>query len=113
AAWNQVPVQVDQRDLVNPGQIYNRPTSAWAKLPGGAAFEILVYTPPPASPGYASFATYTPAHRGPLVRAHHEVSFLGSGLGQAAPANANPAGVTASTRQVVHAPDPLSGGTDG
>ena len=112
-AWNQVPVQVDQRDLVNPGQIYNRPTSAWAKLPGGAAFEILVYTPPPASPGYTSFATYTPADRDPLVDANDEISFLGSDLGQVAPANANPAGVTTSTRQVVHATDPLAAGTDG
>src|SRR4029453_7636834 len=110
AAWNQVPVQVDQRDLVNPGQIYNRPTSAWAKLPGGAAFEILVYTPPPASPGYTSFATYTPPDRDPLVDANDEVSFLGSDLGQSAPAYANPAGVTASTRQVVHATDPLVAG---
>ena len=45
-AWHQVPVQVDQRDLVNPGRIYNRPESRWAKRPDGSSYEMLVYTPP-------------------------------------------------------------------
>src|SRR5262245_10013410 len=111
--WTQIPVQLDQRDLVNPGQIYNRPAANWAKLPGGAPFEILVYTPPPASPGYASSATYTPSDSNPLVDANDEISFMGSDVGKLAPANANPAGVTAATREAVHATDPLTSGADG
>src|SRR5262249_6319670 len=45
-SWHQVPVQVDERDLVNPGQILHRSTSNWAKLPDGSPFTILAYTPP-------------------------------------------------------------------
>src|SRR3954469_22287301 len=32
--WHQIPVQVDERDLVNPGQIYHRPTTIWPVLSG-------------------------------------------------------------------------------
>ena len=73
SAWTQVPVQVDQRDLVNPGQIYNRPASSWAKLPDGTPYKILVYTPPPPSPGYQSYATYTPSDSDPKLDANDEV----------------------------------------
>src|SRR6185437_9895763 len=47
SAWHQIPVQVDQRDLVSPGQIYHLPTSAYPKLFGTTTpYKILVYTPP-------------------------------------------------------------------
>lgn len=111
--WTQVPVQVDQRDLVNPGQIYNRPAASWAKLPDGSAYKILVYTPPPASPGYKTDATFTPPDSDPKVDANDEISFLAGDLGQQAPAGSNPAGVTTSTRQVASATDPLNPGSQG
>ena len=44
--WNQIPTQVDQRDWVNPGQILNRPASAYAEPAGGADYKVLVYTNP-------------------------------------------------------------------
>jgi hypothetical protein len=113
STWTQVPVQVDQRDLVNPGQIYNRPAASWAKLPNGSPYEILAYTPPPASPGYRSYATYTPPDRDPKLDANDEVTFLASDLGQQAPAGSAPSGVTASTRQVVQATDPITPDTNG
>ena len=34
STWHQIPVQVDERDLVNPGQIYHRPTNIWPTLSG-------------------------------------------------------------------------------
>jgi hypothetical protein len=114
SAFQQVPVQVDQRDFVNPGHIYNRPMSAWANLAGGGGpFTILVYTPPPASPGYTNFPTYTPADHDPTLDANDEVSFLGSDLGKAAPAGVNPPGVTTASRVEVHATDPLVSGAQG
>ena len=76
SAWNQIPVQVDPRDFVNPGQILNRPTNAYATLPGGAPYKILVYTDPPvASAGYTWWPTFTgvAAHTG--LGANDEVSF--------------------------------------
>ena len=106
--WSQVPVQVDERDLVNPGQIYNRPAAKWAKVPDGSPYEILAYTPPAVRPGYRSYSTFTPPDRNPKLDANDEVSFLAADLGQQAPAGANPSGVTTSTRQVVKATDPIA-----
>ena len=34
SAWHQIPVQVDERDLVSPGVIYHLPTSSYPKLYG-------------------------------------------------------------------------------
>lgn len=58
--WHQIPVQVDQRDFVNPGQILNRPASACASLPDGSSYKMLVYTnPASAAPGYTWWPTFT------------------------------------------------------
>ena len=94
--WNQIPVQVDQRDLVNPGQILNRPTSAYATLPDSTPYKILVYTNPRVtSPGYTWWPTFTglAAHAG--LGANDEVSFLANDAGKLAPAGiAAPAGAS-------------------
>ena len=85
-AWHQIPVQVDQRDLVNPGQILDRPTSAYAKLPDATPYKILVYTnPAAASPGYTWWPTFTgiAGHSG--LGALDEVSFMGFDAGQLPP----------------------------
>ena len=58
--WHQIPVQVDQRDFVNPGQILNRPASACASLPDGSSYKMLVYTNlASAAPGYTWWPTFT------------------------------------------------------
>ncbi len=110
SAWHQVPVQVDERDQVNPGQILHRPAASWAKLPGGAPFTILAYTPPPSpSAGYTSYPTYTPPDSDPTFDANDELSFLGNDTGKAADAAAgDPTQVDVSTRQQVHVTDPVT-----
>jgi hypothetical protein len=106
-AWQQIPVQVDQRDLVNPGRIYHRPSNRWAKRPDGNPFEMLVYTPPPASTGYRSYATYTPPDRDPDLDADDEVALLAADVGQLAPGSAgNPANVDPSTEERLTVGDP-------
>ena len=106
--WHQVPVQVDQRDWVNPGQILHRSVAGYATLAGGGPFTMLVYTPPPAAPGYQSWPVYTPADSDPNIDANEQVSFLSDDAGVAAGAGvADPAGVDTSTRQQVHVTDPL------
>ena len=100
SAWHQIPVQVDERDLVNPGQIYHRPTTIWPSLAGGGAYEMLVYTPPaaPRATGYTSAPTYTPSDSDPTFDGNDEVSFLANDTGkQAAGSVAAPAGVDATT----------------
>jgi hypothetical protein len=115
-AWNQVPVQVDERDLVSPGQIYHRPANLWPVLAGTSTpYEMLVYTPPrTATAGYTVFSTYTPSDADPMVDADDEVSFLANDTGQkVGDAVAAPAGVDPSSREEVKAADPLAGGQVG
>ena len=108
--WTQVPVQVDQRDWVNPGQILHRPTANWAKLPDASPFTTLVYTPPAASSaGYTSWDTYTPSDSDPMVDANDQISFLSddAGVQASSAAPAVPAGVDAASEQEVKVTDPL------
>ncbi len=107
--WNQIPTQVDQRDWVNPGQILNRPTSAYAKLPGGADYKVLVYTNPATpSPGYAWTPTYTGVAGHSGLGPDDEVSFLSNDAGVPAPAGtAAPDGVDASSVERVKVNDSL------
>ncbi|MCB1039234.1 MAG: hypothetical protein KDA94_06855, partial [Acidimicrobiales bacterium] len=107
--WHQVPVQVDERDLVNPGVIRHWPESQWHDLPDGRPFEILVYTTPrAASPGYRWWPTYTPVDRNPKVDADDEVVFLADDTAkEAAREISRPTGVVKSTEQHVTVTDPL------
>ena len=109
--WHQVPVQVDERDLVNPGQIYHLPTTSYPKLSGTTTpYKMLVYTPPTAlTAGYSSTPTYTPADSNPAFDANDELSFLSNDAGQQAGGSvANPASVDTATRQEVKVVDPLA-----
>jgi hypothetical protein len=111
-AWHQIPVQVDERDLVSPGQIYHRPTSSYPNLFGTTTpYKILVYTPPVSlSAGYtAAGTTYTPVDSDPKFDSNDQLSFLGNDTGeQAGGSVANPPGVDATTREEVKATDPLA-----
>jgi hypothetical protein len=113
--WVQVPVQVDQRDEVNPGKIFNRPLASYATLPGGAPYTLLVYTnPQTASPGYSWTPTYTGVASHSGLGNVDEVSFLASDTGQVAPVSAGaPPNVVASTREQVRATDPLQSNQSG
>ncbi len=109
-SWRQVPVQVDERDLVSPGQIYHLPTSSYPNLSGTTTpYEMLVYTPPATlTAGYTSVDTYTPHDADPTFDGNDELSFLANSTGkQAAGSLAAPAGVDAATRQEVVVSDPL------
>jgi hypothetical protein len=109
--WHQIPVQVDERDLVNPGQIYHRPASLWPKVFGTSTpYKMLVYTPPATlTTGYTVASTYTPTDGDPSFDANDELSVLANDTGkQAGGSVAAPSGVDPSTREVVKATDPLA-----
>ncbi len=109
--WHQIPVQVDERDLVNPGQIYHRPTNIWPVLSGTTTpYKALVYTPPPTlTAGYTSIPTYTPSDSDPTFDANDQLSLLANDTGKQADGSvAAPAGVDAATREEVKANDPLA-----
>jgi len=110
-AWQQIPVQVDERDLVNPGKILNWPTANWPKNADGTNFTILAYTmPATASAGYAAMSpTYTGTDSDPLFDANDQVSFLSNDAGeQVPPITAAPANTVAGVREEVKATDPLN-----
>ena len=110
-AWTQVPVQVDERDLVSPGVIYHLPVSSYPTLYGtSTTYKMLVYTPPPTvTAGYTSLDVYTPSDSDPTFDSNDELSFLAADTGKQADGPAgNPAGVDATTREEVKATDPLS-----
>lgn len=111
-AWHQIPVQVDERDLVNPGIIENRPESQHPTLYGTSdPYEILVYTQPSApAAGYSWVDTYTPTDSDPTLDADDEISFVVQDAGRPTDAAAPP-GVDASSRTPLRLTDPLDGRT--
>ena len=109
--WHQIPVQVDERDLVSPGQIYHLPAASYPTLFGTTTpYKMLVYTPPASlTAGYSSTATYTPADSNASFDTNDELSFLATDAGQQAVASvANPPGVDVASREEVKAVDPLA-----
>jgi hypothetical protein len=111
SAWHQIPVQVDERDMVSPGLIYHLPAASYPTLSGTSTpYKMLVYTPPSTlTAGYSSMGTYTPADSNPTFDANDELSFLANDSGvQAGGSVANPACVDVSSRQEVKATDPLA-----
>ncbi len=114
-AWQQVPVQVDERDIVNPGKILHWPTANWPKNADGTDFTILVYTAPSTpSAGYTNYPTYTGSDSNPLFDANDQISFLSNDAGQKAPAaTAAPPDTVNGIREEVKAVDPLNAGDVG
>ncbi len=112
STWHQIPVQVDERDLVSPGEIQHLPTSSYPKLYGTATpYEILVYTPPPTTTaGYTTWSTYTPPDSDPSLDADDEISFLANDAGRTTDAAAPP-GVDAASRTPLYLTDPIDGHT--
>ena len=110
SAWHQVPVQVDERDLVNPGEIYHRPCDSWPTLFGTATpYKMLVYTPPPDRHGRLHLARHVHAERHrPHVRRQRRALVPRRRHRQAGRrVRGAPAGVDAATREEVKATDPL------
>ena len=108
--WFQIPTQVDERDMVNPGQILHRATANYAKNADGTAFKVLAYTDlATASAGYKGWPTYTGTDSVPTVDANDEISFLATDTGkQIAVDTPAPADTLASSREEVKVTDPLT-----
>ena len=101
-AWQQVPVQVDQRKVVPFG---SQPSSN--ATPGTTGSVYGNGSGGPSALQYADPNTWVGADPNPKVDADDEVVFMASDAGTAAPAaTAPPAGVVASTGQRVEVRDP-------
>jgi hypothetical protein len=95
-AWNQVPVQVDERKAVDLGTVYN-----------GAAMGYVTTV-------YADPGTFTGADANGNVDADDEVAFMAKDVGPEAPTDAAaPAGVVAGSGVKVKVRSTLDGTRDG
>jgi hypothetical protein len=94
-AWHQIPVQVDERALVDLGKAYNQ-------APNGVA--VLSYTSP------QTFAGKDP---NPKFDADDELAFMARDAGDVATGAPLPTGVVAGTGVEVHVTDPLAPGSEG
>ncbi len=109
SAWQQIPVQVDERDMVSPGRIEHLPTANWPQVNDNDYLVLAYTTPSTPAVGYTSWATYTGADSNPRFDANDEVSFLSSDTGQQVPAATTaPADTVGGIREEVEATDPLN-----
>ena len=88
-SWSQVPVQVDERALVDLGKVYDGAANGLTQL---------TYTDP---------GTFTGPDPDPKVDADDEIAFMGFDGGATAPASAAPTGVVAGSGEEVRIADGL------
>src|SRR3954471_23840108 len=93
-AWQQVPVQVDERSTIDIRKPYNDGVSE------GVPIDV-----------YADPGTYTGADPDPGVDSDDEVVVMAKDAGDQAPSFSEPGGVLSGTGTQVQGSDPLSAGT--
>jgi hypothetical protein len=108
--WHQIPVQVDERDLVNPSTVLHVATPA-TEAGTGAPLTFLTYTEPQAgfvTQGYTWTPTYVGVDHDPAIDDNDEITFLSNHTGKVPGAGvAPPAGVDPATMSQVTVHDPL------
>jgi hypothetical protein len=103
SAWVQLPIQVDERAVVNFGKIYNNPTGTYYNSKPGA-MSALVYTSP---------NTWTGADPNPKFDADDELVFMARDAGVQAPEGSNPPGTKPGTGEAIRVTDPVAPGAEG
>ena len=96
SGWVQLPVQIDERAVVNFGKIYNNPTGTYyGSAPGNMS--ALVYTSP---------NTWTGPDPNRKFDADDELVFMARDAGVAAPAGTHPTGTAAGSGRRCASPIP-------
>ena len=103
-AWQQIPVQVDERALVDLNQPYGSYTCS------GNPYCFGLPSPGTLVLQYADAATLTGADPVATVDADDEIVFMAKDAGDQAPAASEPAGVVPGSGIEIHITDPLDGG---
>ena len=93
-AWTQMPVQVDERAMIDLNTVYNQPANG---------VRVLTYTDP---------GTFTGADPDPTVDANDEIAFMGIDAGNQAPAGATPPNVVAGSGEQIRIHDTIGDPTD-
>jgi hypothetical protein len=97
--WQQIPVQVDERDVKSFAAIYNQANPFY-----GGGFSTLVYT---------DSGTFTGADANPNIDPDDEVALMARDAGDQPPSYSAPAGVNAATGVELAIRDPLDAGAAG
>jgi hypothetical protein len=95
-AWKQIPIQVDERAMLNLGTVYH------GKFPTNVT--VL---------GYTSTKTWAGKDSNKNFDSNDELAFMARDAGSAAPGSAQPFGTKAGTGVRVRITDPLSPGAEG
>ncbi len=101
--WVQLPIQIDERALVNFGKVYNNPSASFYDS-SPALVTDLVYT---------GGNTFTGIDPDPTFDSNDELSFMARDAGMLAPSGANPTGTTATTGVRLKITDPLDATAEG
>ncbi len=103
STWRQVPIQIDERAMVNFGKIYNDPSAQfYGSKPGNVT--QLVYT---------SASTWTGSDPVSAFDANDELAFMARDAGSLASGGTTPTGVISTSGVAVHVTDPLAPGHAG
>lgn len=103
SSWRQVPIQIDERAVVNFGKIYNNPAAVfYGSKP--ADVNQLVYTSP---------LTWTGDDPNVLFDSDDELAFMARDAGSPATGGSTPAGVISTSGVVVRVTDPIAVGRGG
>ena len=87
--WDQVPVQVDERAMVDLGKVYNQAANG---------VQVLTYNDP---------GTFTGPDPDASVDANDEIAFMGIDAGNQAPAGQSPPNVVAGSGEEIRVHDPV------
>jgi len=92
--WDQVPVQVDERAMIDLGTVYNGPANG---------IKVMTYTDP---------STFAGADPDPTIDDNDEVVFMGIDAGAEADPGSHPPGVVAGSGEEIRIHDPVGDATD-
>lgn len=103
SAWQQFPIQIDERAVVSFGTIYNNPNAIfYGSRPGLVSRTV-----------YTGSNTFTGADPNTSFDGDDELVFMARDSGVAAPAGSRPVGTAAGSGVRIRIIDPLAAGSEG
>jgi hypothetical protein len=102
SAWKHIPIQIDERALVDLGKVYNQ--LAFPNYPTPNGVKVLTYT---------AGNTFTGNDPNKKLDADDELVFMARDAGVVAPTGALPTGVVPGSGVEIHVTDPLAPGSEG
>ncbi len=103
SVWEQLPIQIDERAVVNFGKIYNAPGAVFYNSQPSLVNELV----------YTSGSTWTGRDPNGKFDADDELVFMARDAGVAAPTSSQPAGTVTGSGVQLAVTDPLVPGSEG